>query len=72
MIYTIQVSDHPGVSSRVPSQEANESWRVFYYGPLESAAKAREIVHILSQWYMNSRVFQEMKMHYAILGMRED
>jgi hypothetical protein len=70
MHFLIQVSNHPGAGSRLPTTEASNSWQTVYDGPIATATEAREAVNKLSDFYRNARCFKGLnigKLHYAVL-----
>lgn len=70
--YTLQVSNHVGAGSRIPTQEASESWKTVYDGPIASASDARDAIDQLAKWYRHARAFRGHtigKLWYAVLRM---
>ncbi len=70
MTYTLQVSNHPGAFSRIPTADAAASWQTVYDGPIATSAEARAAVDSLARLYRSARVFRGKavgKLHYAVL-----
>ena len=70
MTYTLQVSNHPGAGSRIPTTAAAASWETVYDGPVATAAEAREAVEKLSAFYRHARAFRGKgigRLWYAVL-----
>jgi len=69
--YTLQVSNHTGAGSRIPSQDASESWRTVYDGEICTAQDARAAVEQLAKFYRHARAFRGGgtlgKFWYAVL-----
>ena len=73
--YTIQVSNHPGAGSRIPTADAAASWNTVYDGPLASSTEARKAVNTCADFYRHARAFRGKevgKMWYAVLRMGGD
>ena len=58
MRYTLQVSNHPNAGARVPTAEADRSWRIVYDGPIATAVEARAAVDQLAAFYRHARAFR--------------
>ncbi len=68
--YTLQISNHPGAGSRIPTTVAAASWKTVYDGPIASAREARKAVDELAALNRHARVFKGKavgKLHYAVL-----
>jgi hypothetical protein len=68
--YTVQVSNHPGAGSRIPTEEASKSWETKYDGSIATSSEARQLTEQLSKFYRNVRTFkgcQIGKLWYAVL-----
>ena len=70
MWYTIQTSDHPGASARVPTTEAAASWQTQHDGLISTPEKARALVEQYARCYRNARAFRGKnlgRLWYAVL-----
>jgi hypothetical protein len=68
--YTLQVSNHKGAGSRLPTLEATQSWETVYDGKIATAKEAKEAIEGLSQFYRHARGFRGSnvgKFWYAVL-----
>jgi len=73
MTYTIQVSNHPGAGSRIPTTDASQSWQTVYDGSIATVKEARQAVDSLSRWYRHVRAFRGYEVGqfwYAVLRMK--
>jgi hypothetical protein len=72
MTYTLQVSNHPRAGGRIPTQEAADSWKTVYDGPIASSREAMEAIEGLARFYRHARGFRGQgagKLWYAVLRM---
>ena len=68
--YTLQVSNHPRAGERLETQEACESWKTIYDGPIATSHEARVAVDRLAEFYRHARAFRGAdigRLWYAVL-----